>query len=215
VPAENKLSRHPQNLKENKMKTLRTTFITLIMLITLFAANAWAGPFGLEMGMHLKDVSVNQEIKYGQYVLNRVPQPHPSFSLYSVRIAPKAGLFEIITITDSIKTNSFGDGLRNKYEFIRNKLTKKYGVGKEADILKDGSIWSNPQDFTMALKAEEYLLATLWDREGGATLPDGVTSVILECKGGSPNAGIVRLEYSFSNKDAALEELNNKTDGAL
>jgi len=199
--------------QEKKMKTKTVLFVVII--IAILSSSAWAGPFGLRMGMTLKELGPNEKLNDGIYRLTKVPVPHDRFFMYIAFVSPKQGLFRIDAITPPIRTDIYGDNIKGRYEDTKDSLTKKYGFCRSFDYLKDGSIWNEPKDFTMALLKSEYLLGAIWDRNEGANLPDNLESIGLKVECSSPDFCGLRLEYYFVNHVIAVEEILNKNDGAL
>ena len=189
--------------------------IILILLIS-FATSALAGPFGLSMGMPLKDISKNaKKIENGLYKLTDVPKPHSAFEYYVIQVSPKNGLCWIKGIGKDISTSSYGTQLRSEFERFTSKLEERYGAYKNYDFLSNGSIWDESNDFMMGLVKKDRYLQSFWDREKGSVMPADITGIALSAKASNSDTGYIVLEYSFSNEEQCEKELAAKEDGAL
>jgi hypothetical protein len=147
--------------------------LTLLTAVSIAVAAA-AGPFGFEPGMTREQVirlvgqdNVVQEDSHGDVlILRTAPIPHPAFERYLVIISPKNGLLKIQAIGVDISTNRFGRDIRSKFAEIRNALIGIYGSPEDFDFLLDGSIWTDPQHWTMGLLKNERTLAADWHANG-------------------------------------------------
>lgn len=143
----------------------------LLMLVLLIGVSIslFAGPFGLEMGWKLEDLEKNG-IEYELYkqdynisIYDVFPErEHPDFEEYVVKIDTEEGIFQISTLRKDISTSSYGTALKNKYETVRDQISRTYGEPKEIDFLIPDSIWNEPEYWMMALKSEERVLASFW-----------------------------------------------------
>ena len=71
------------------------------------ATNAMAGPFGLNMGMSLKEIGGKpKKIANGKYEIVDIPKPHSAFESYIVQVSPKSGLCWIKAISKDIATSA-------------------------------------------------------------------------------------------------------------
>jgi len=195
------------------MKTKSTLFA--IALLVIFINSAWAGPFGLKMGMTIKELGPNEKLNNGIYRLINVPDPHPKFFMYVAFVSPKEGLYRIDAMTPRIRTDIYGDNIKGRYEETKDRLAKKYGFCHSFDYLKEGSIWNEPKDFTQAMLRNEYSLGALWSREVGSKLPADINAIGLKAECMSIDTCGLILEYDFANHARAIEEITNKSDGAL
>jgi hypothetical protein len=183
---------------------------------TLWFCSASAGPFGLEEGMTLKQIGGNpQQVAPGRYRLSSVPKPHSAFESYFVEVGPRTGLCWIQAVGRNVSTSVFGAELHAAFTNLKIKLDQSYGEAKLYDLLLPGSIWNEPQDWMMGLVKKERHLLVAWDKDSGATLPDGIADVTLGAMPIDTETGYLAVEYSFSNLTACDAELSKAEDGAL
>ena len=129
----------------------------------LFAQAAIAGPFGLNMGMTIKQIDANaKQVEPGIFITTEVPKPHSGFETYAVKVGSTSGLCWIKAIGKDVSTSVYGFELKLEFKEMEQKLTKAYGKGEETDLLMPGSIWSEPKDFMAAMAKKERFLMTIW-----------------------------------------------------
>jgi hypothetical protein len=191
--------------------------ITMILLSGMFlVSNAIAGPFGLEMGMSLKEIGGKAEkVAHGKYNLTNVPKPHSAFEFYVVQVAPKGGLCWIKAIGKDIRTSSYGLELKSAFSDMEEKLEKSYGKHKKMDNLLQGSIWDEPNDWMMGLIKKERILAAIWEESEGSNLPADLKQIGLIASPSARDKGYISIEYSFTNMDTCEAELDAQEDDAL
>lgn len=194
----------------------RSVIVSLFIAGLMYATNAMAGPFGLDMGMTLEDIGGKPEkIGNGKYKLTSVPKPHSAFEAYIVQISPNGGLCWIKSIGKDIPTSAYGIELKSAFNDMKGKLEKTYGKHETTDLLMPGSIWKEPNEFMMAMIKKERLLMAIWDAGNGSTLTDNIKQIGLIASPGSRDKGYISVEYSFSNEKACEAELAAQEDGAL
>lgn len=200
--------------KGNKMK--RRGIVSLVIMGLICATNAMAGPFGLDMGMTLKDIGGKPEkVANGKYRLSSVPKPHSAFEAYIVQVSPKGGLCWIKAIGKDVPTSAYGIELKSAFNDMKGKLEKAYGKHETIDLLMTGSIWNEPNDFMMAMIKKERILLAVWNNEKGSTLVDNIKQVGLIASPSGQNKGYISIVYSFDNEKACEAELAGQEDGAL
>lgn len=196
------------------MKFIRILLVTVFAV--LFAQYTIAGPFGLSMGMTIKDIdSKAQKVAPNVYLTKEVPKPHSAFDEYVVKIGPKNGLCWIKAIGADISTSSYGIELKSAFDEMAGKLKKAYGKGEITGMLLPGSIWDAPNEFMMAMIKQERFLMAIWQKEKGSKLEDGLSEIGLIASASGRENGYLSLEYSFSNKEACNKEIDELEDDAL
>lgn len=192
--------------------------IASIVMITLVAAtSATAGPFGLNQGMTLEQLSNKklEKVAHGKYKLVKVPKSHSAFEAYIVQVSPKSGLCWIKAVGKDIPTSVYGLELKTSFETMQKKLEKSYAKHQTMDVLMPDSIWSDPKDFTMAMLKKERFLISIWDVEKGSILPDDIKQIALSAGVTRQDRGYISLEYAFKNYDDCQKELASAEDDAL
>lgn len=190
-----------------------------VLLITsswLFAASVFAGPFGLEMGMSLKEIGGKPEkIGPGKYKITVVPKPHSAFQFYVVQVAPVGGLCYIKAMGNQIETSVYGSELKSDFSEMEGKLEKSYGEHKTVDSLREGSIWHEPNEFMMSMLKKERKLMAFWFADAGSIFSDNILKVTLSASAVLQDRGILSIDYLFSNVESCDVELAAKEDDAL
>lgn len=178
---------------------------------------ALPAPFGLSLGMKLEDFSESMPVELApfKYRLDKPPKTHPAFEFYVLQIAPVSGLSWIKAVGRNIPTNGFGNSINSAFLEMEGKLKNTYGKCERTDLLLQGSIWNEPQDWMMALVKEERFLASQWSAKTGANLPEAIESVFLVAKGEDTDTGYIAIEYTLKNNAAATQEIESSQDDAL
>lgn len=191
-----------------------------VVLFTLFAicyaSIVFAGPFGLEMGMTLKEIGgVAESLGNGKYKLSNVPKPHSAFEDYIVQVSPNGGLCWIKAVGKDISTSCYGTELKSEFMDLVNKLEKAYGNYKLYDFLLPGSIWDELKDWMSGLIKKERTLAASWSEEDNSTLSNNIKDIVIAAQPLSREKGYITIDYTFINKDACEKEINAAEDGNL
>ena len=183
------------------------------LILVTFATNSIAGPFGVEMGMSKADLGISnasQMLAEGtfKWKVESLPKNSRFFEYYIVQVTPQNGLCYLKAVGQDVSTSAYGTSLRTAFDKVNNQLQKKYSGGTNADFLRSGSIWDEPEDFMMGLQKSERVLAAYYDEEEGSTMVEGVTKAYLTANAASSDSGWVSINYVFENHDACTEELN-------
>ena len=185
--------------------------LCILSVSTLLAA----GPFGLHKGMKLGQIDKNAvKIRENIYRV-KVPTPNRDFDYYIVNVDPKLGLLKIIAVGKIIKTNDFGDQLRDEFEKYEHKLIVSYGKNLKFDYVKDDSIWNDSKYFMMGLEKEERVLSAYWSSENGSTLKNGIAQIGLKAVALGGSKGYLSLAYEFDGFEEYIDLLENKPDDTL
>lgn len=196
---------------------------TVFVVATLFGSHALSqnqggAPFGLK-----PEMSLSQLQKLGNlgskgiynYSIKRLPNGHPDIDDYRLIVTPKHGLCKITAWTDSIKSSSYGDELKGKFESFYEALTGKYGNSKRYDYLKPGSIWNEPNDFMMGLAKKERRLIVFWTKDEGSNLPPDIDAIALTAHSSNNSQGLISIEYELRNADDCLDWIKSQKDANL
>ena len=182
----------------------------------LFCSFLFAGPFGLDMGMSIKQIDPNaEEIAPYTYKIKSVPKPHSAFESYVVKVSPKCGLCWIKAIGKDISTSTYGIELKSSFYDLKERLEKVYGESETTDMLFYGSIWNEPNDWMMGLIKNERILCSFWEKEKGLDLKENIKVVALAAMPINQNKGYLTIEYSFINKDTCDKEISDLEDNAF
>ena len=193
-----------------KLLTILTGFILLM------GSTAYAGPFGLHMGMQLSDFEKGQLLKISNcvYKIEEAPKKHPTFEYYLLVITPKEGLCKIKAIGE-MPTNIYGDSLKSGFNGLEKALKNIYGENKRFDFLHSGSIWNNPWEWTMSLLQKERTLMSFWNTGKTGLLKDDICSICLQIEALDISTGTIRLDYEFDNFEKGRVEIEISQNSAL
>jgi hypothetical protein len=182
--------------------------------------NIFAGPFGIDMGMTLDEVtkiSKTKPISVGLYSYLITP-PNTNdlfFEFYLVEIDEIYGVYFIKAIGKDISDTGYGDVLKLKFTNLSNNIEKNYGKYRTVDYLKRGSIWNEPEDFMMGLLKEDRALIVIWDKESKATLPNDIESIMIGVKAKTPSEGYLSLEYYSTKYDDIKKSREEKQNNVF
>lgn len=179
---------------------------------------AYAGPFGMEMGMPItqiqKKLNLTPTEVPGVYKTNRLIKSHPRFDDYRLSFSPDTGLCKIVAWSKSIKTSVYGEGATGFFTNLVGTLEVKYGQPTIFDSLNPGSIWNEPKDWMMGLNKKERRLVAFWvpdDRQ----LPENLAGISVDTFALDLETAIYSLTYEFKNIDKCNEWKKANLDDAL
>ncbi len=78
-------------------------------------------------------------------------------------------------------------------------------------ILKQGSIWREPNEWMASLLRKERNLVSFWMKN----LPDGMTAITLTTHAISRNKGVLSLQTEFKNRDQCKKVINQTDNNSL
>ncbi len=174
-------------------------------------SQAGDGPFGFEAGITREKIVAllgksNIVLDENDFlVFNTAPKPHSMFTRYGVTISPITGLVKLRAIGNPMEVNSFGEQLKQVYRDIFMALNDTYGQSSNSfDYLQSGSVWKEPEDWTMALLKKERTLGAFWTKRA---FPNRITGIKLEATMLSRTKGVLFLDYEFEGfKEYATSE---------
>jgi len=192
---------------------VRPSLLIVVCWLFVFVTSSLAGPFGLEKGMTVKQLSKLTKLRKGQrpyiYLTNKVPKPHKDIAGYILFISPNDGLCGIRANGVTINTSSYGDELAKAFYEVEQALTKKYGESAIYDKLKDGSIWHGPNEWMMSLLQKERDLSAKWSifekKRGDYGFADNLYAITLQAYALDKNVGYYDIFYHFDNQEKCAE----------
>ena len=181
-----------------------------LLIMAIFPALAMASPFGLKMGMTIKEIAKECEgkpefIKNDAYMI-KPKKSHPSFEHYIVFVDKNKGLYQIKAISPSISTNDYGTELQSSFNATKDRVAKRYGEPTIRDEIDQNSVFQDGNYWMYTLKGGARTLAAIWGK--GEKLADNLDTVILECAASdiSSHHGFLILYYFFKNSDNIEDE---------
>lgn len=174
-----------------------------VFCVAILSAAAFAGPFGLSMGMtysQVKKACNGKEPKKMEGDVYEIwpAKKHPDFERYFAWIDAKEGLHYVKALGKEIKTGNTGLELKGAFFMKEEVLIKKYG----ACLRKDSSLGGTGLDDFWVKDLEEggRILWSQWSKADGSSLPEDLTFVFLRAIAKKSN-GFLWLEYEFSNHE--------------
>ena len=165
---------------------------------------------------HDKVVSVSQEASPNLYQTTEVPKQSSLFESYVLQSTKETGLCFVKGIGTDIATDDFGSRIKSEFDGLEELLERKYGPSTdEYDFVRVGSLWDDPQDFMMVLLKNERYLASVWDNEDGANLPNNLEMLTVYASAISTDEGYLSVEYYFRNYDEFEQIIKNRKSDVL
>lgn len=187
---------------------MKKMFFLLVMAI--FPVLAMASPFGLKMGMTLKEIAKECEgkpefVKNDAYII-KPKKNHPSFEYYFVFVDKNKGLYQIKAVSSVINTNDYGIELQSSFNVTKDRVAKRYGEPTIRDEIDPESVFRDGNYWMYTLKGGARTLAAIWGN--GEKLADNLDTVILECSASdrSSHQGFLILYYFFKNANKIEDE---------
>ncbi len=168
-----------------------------------------AGPLGLSFGMsetELKSaITLDVGNSPGSFSATTVPTPHPAFEAYQLVVGGALGLCKLAAVGKDIRINSFGTQLKKEFDALVEEITQKYGPSSErVDRLLSGSIWDEPEDWSMAVSKQERYKYTIWKFD--QTRDDKVSTIELSARASDSNTGYLVLIYNSGKSEECEAE---------
>lgn len=180
------------------------------------------GPFGLRPGLTTAELEAAVggrlapiETATHLFTAPRVPRPHTAFESYALLVGPQSGLCQIRAIGIDITTGRHGLQLKSAFDDMATALSEVYGRPERIDRLLPGSIWNEPEDWTMGLVKRERFLQAEWSTASGSVLKSDLESVTLATSASSSDTGCLLLQYTFSNNAQCEAEIRQAAQGVL
>ena len=193
--------------------------VILVLIGLLLTIPVFAGPFGLEMGMTLDELTAvcgtKPERANGNFYKVIPPKPHQAFEQYVVEISPKYGVYFIKAIGKRITTSVYGSELKTAFTEIVTSLEKSYGTAKVYDFLRPDSIWDEPKDWMMGLRKQERFLAAYWEEKSDGLYTGDILNLGVMADAISTDTGVFFLEYYSKDSVAAEAEAKAVTDSVF
>jgi hypothetical protein len=161
---------------------MKNLFVIMIAVLFFITSVAFAGPFGLEMGMTLDQVEnitgqAPELLADDLYTVNP-PNKGEGFESYVVQISPEYGIVSITAKSIVIPTERSGVDLHVAFSGLCSFVGKTYGQC-EADSLPYNH-GDEPNDMMIGLSIKTRNLTAIWNEDNGSTLPDDIESIRID-----------------------------------
>ena len=177
------------------------------------APKTYEGPFGLAMGIQIKELVDDLGFKHVVDTLysGTPPKPAPGFDEYLVSATPSGGICKVIATKDVKNVSGSGNQLKAATDEIAEMVELKYGKStKKFDFASQDVYRRNPEFWMMALMKGEVTYLYSWTKGKALDLPNDIVDIEVVAKSSSINDGFVKLLYSFSNNKACDDEIKRK-----
>jgi len=183
-----------------------------MMLAT--AGSAAAGPFGIDMGASLERFSVQQDAE-GIAVID-APDAHEDFTFYMVVHHKNFGVCAVQARTDTIKSNVFGDQIKERFYEMREDLREIYGEPEDFDFMApaktkrtfveviDGDD-KEPEEWMRSILKKKRVFSSVWNKNRKPDMKDNISNIIIEpfvnpsTGKRSEGSGYLVIRYEFNN----------------
>lgn len=195
---------------------MKLSIFYVVLIASLgFPSVPLAQVFGIEAGQKIESLDIIDDIGDGLYSVE-VPTPVSKyFEEYVVLATPKAGVCMVRGIGKTIYNDAYGEKLRRDFSELRKLLERNYGNSELVSFLKNGALWDEPREWTMALRQGERIHQAEWDNEVGSTFAVDMEDIILSAKALSSDSSWIALQYRFSNIRDCRAEIDLELQDAL
>jgi hypothetical protein len=168
---------------------MKKFYLSLILILCI--CSVFAAPFGLKMGMTIEEIEKQCEekpefLKDDMYLVKPIKK-HPLFSDYVVYVDEEKGLYQIRAISDSVKCNKYGTEIQNKFNSVKDRISKVYGEPEIIDKVDSNisSLMQRDEYWFDTLQDGSRQLTAVWGEEN--KLADDLINIFLDCISDSPS----------------------------
>ena len=179
------------------MQCIKTLLLSALLLAML-AGEGQAEVFGLKKGMTIEQI---RALKFGkltktmdtpeQFWEVRNPRTPKDAQIATFILVPGKGLLKVAFLWE-VTSNTYGDGVKEKFLELRTILSDKYGEGQTTD--KGRGFWKRSKDWMQTLADKERVLE--WALIGGITKNE-LTGIGISTIGSTAEVAYVTLFYEF------------------
>lgn len=177
--------------------------IAFLLIVLFFSISVFAGPFGLGMGMSLKDIGgSSMRIADGTYIFKELPKSNGGFTFYILQIDSEGGLYAISASGNPVETTPDGKQLKNEFDAMVKSLESDYGKCFMVDMLSPESTFDKSEDWMKGLLEGERFYVAKWSKEvKGSTLPNDLESIAVAVSATTQSIGSIVIQYNFTNSE--------------
>lgn len=172
------------------------------------------GPFGIDMGQSPKSLDV-KPLKAGWFTVVSPPKPHQFFPEVIVQATDSNGVCFVKGVSETVQTDRHGALAMSEAEKIKSQLDRKYGQADETAYLMPGTLWDEPEDWTMGLLKKERFQYWEWKQKNNSAAWKNLNSISLLINAASTDVVVISVEYYFKNSSICDEELEKGEAEAL
>ena len=192
--------------------------ISIFTLLFICSLSVFAGPFGLDIGMTIEDVTKAcggnkpEYISDDRYYIQPV-KSHPLFEGYAVWISETEGLYYIKGISREIPANSYGTEVKQEFARLLSPLERKYGKFSKTDKISNDTLFQDEKYWMTAVAEGSRTYEAHWtadennfEKFGGlTTISAGVRTKATY----SITKAYIWIEYGFANATDGFDNLDD------
>lgn len=187
----------------------------LCVVFFVLTVGAFAGPFGLSMGMSLDEITdacggrSPERIDDDLYLVYP-EKAHPLLKMYMVMVNEKSGLYNIKAVTDEIRADDYGNEPKRIFSQLLAPLERKYGRFVMIDEIADDAVLTEDAYFMYNLANGARRYCATWTASGSKKDQfDNLAKIgigIITPNRYSISKACVLIEYIFLNAEDAIAE---------
>ena len=169
------------------------------------------GAFGVEFGQALPENAIPIPGLQGRYAVE-APSPFPEFQVYAVTFHDSTGVCNIWAVGKTYEDDEWGIAVKSSYEKLITTLSKKYGSVRREEFLQPGSLWDEPDEFSMSIDKNQRSHKAIWDIK--TEEPTRTSKIILNVSAEWPDTNLDIL-YESSDSSKCERALDEEVEGSL
>lgn len=192
--------------------------ISIFTLLVVCSLSVFAGPFGLNMGMTIEDVTKacgGNEPEYisdDRYYIQPI-KSHPLFEGYVVWISETEGLYYIKGISREIPANSYGTEVKQEFARLLSPLERKYGKFAKIDKISKDSLFKDEKYWMTAIAEGSRTYEAHWTADENNFEEFGeLTTISIGIRTQATyitNKAYIWIEYGFANATDGFDNLDD------
>ena len=172
---------------------------------------AFAGPFGLEMGMMQGDLSIEltelNPAAHPTHSSNTAPLPNKMFDRYLYKFG-ESGLCSVRGVGSfALSDDTLGAGVSSQTNKVIDLLKVKYGDPVEINKYPISNV--EPLGLMWNIRENHMHYSVEWKSVGDKSLPSNIQSIYLSSSAKTQTSATISIDYSFTNYSGCSGELNS------
>ena len=165
------------------------------------------GPFGVNPGDDPAKFPGCQQTSVG-WTCNALPEGHEAIQEYRLVATPGSGVCEIVAYGRVPGSDPDGAQTRKLVDRIAQQTRIKYGNRfRQFTSLYVSADLDEPQEWLMAIKADERTYSYWWTPSTGFSPRGGAAAIKVEAAGESDSIGAVKVIIELENHEACYEAI--------
>lgn len=174
------------------------------------------GPFGVVIGSDVSLLEGCSDSGDDVFICTKLPKIHSAFGLYAVKASPSQGICWVKAAGNPQRDDSHGLKTQVAVTEIAEQVALTYGAHtSHVDRLSGNSIWTESNDWMMAVKRGDRTYRYHWNPEQGFKPKNRVTEIFAYAEAYDSSSGTVMLEFYGDNYEACTKELSDAKASAF